>query len=110
MLVATPLDATAQSQFAQYAAAIARQLPGFDDIIVGNEPNLNRFWLPQFGLEAARASETRERNFLPFIPWLVRRGHTVRTFPSVNEVEAIGVNTPDDRRRLEAYLRTLERR
>ena len=64
--------------------------------------------LPTFGLEAARASETRERNFLPFIPWLAGRGHTVRTFPSVNELEAIGINTPDDRRRLEAYLRTLE--
>lgn len=66
--------------------------------------------LPQFGLEAAQASETRERNFLPFLPWLVRHGHSVRTFPSVNELEAIGINTPDDRRRLEAYLRTLEPR
>jgi len=66
--------------------------------------------LPQFGLESARASETRERNFLPFIPWLVSRGLSVRTFPSVNELEAIGINTPDDRRRLEAYLRTLEQR
>lgn len=66
-------------------------------------------WLPEFGLEAAQASATRERNFLPFIPWLVRRGHPVVTFPSANELEAIGVNTPDDQRRLEAYLRTLER-
>ena len=66
--------------------------------------------LPQFGLEAAQASETRERNFLPFIPWLVRRGYSVRTFPSVNELEAVGINTPEDRRRLEAYLRTLEQR
>ena len=65
--------------------------------------------LPKFGLEAAQSSETRERNFLPFIPWLVGRGLAVRTFPSVNELEAIGINTPDDRRRLEAYLRTLER-
>ena len=57
----TPLDATAQTQFAQYAAALARALPSFDDIIVGNEPNLNRFWLPQFapdGLERARLRPT----------------------------------------------------
>lgn len=67
-------------------------------------------WLPEFGLEAAQASATRERNFLPFMPWLVRRGHPVVTFPSANELEAIGINTPDDRRRLEAYLRTLEQR
>ena len=66
--------------------------------------------LPQFGLEAAQASKTRERNFLPFVPWLAGRGHFIRTFPSVNELEAIGINTPDDRRRLEAYLHTLERR
>ena len=65
-------------------------------------------WLPEFGLEAAQASATRERNFLPFLPWLVRRGRPVVTFPSANELEAIGINTPDDRRRLEAYLRTLE--
>ena len=73
-------------------------------------PNAYFNLLPQFGLEALQASETRERNFLPFVPWLVRHGHSVRTFPAVNELEAIGVNTPDDRRRLEAYLRTLEQR
>jgi hypothetical protein len=52
----TPLDATAQSQFAQYAAALAVALPSFDDIIVGNEPNLNRFWLPQFAPDGSIAS------------------------------------------------------
>ena len=52
----TPLEPTAQAQFAQYTAALARALPSFDDIIVGNEPNLNRFWLPQFGLDGANAS------------------------------------------------------
>ena len=52
----TPLDATAQSQFAQYAAALAAAFPSFDDIIVGNEPNLNRFWLPQFASDGSIAS------------------------------------------------------
>ena len=52
----TPLDATAQAEFAQYAAALARALPSFDDIIVGNEPNLNRFWLPQFAVDGSNAS------------------------------------------------------
>jgi bifunctional N-acetylglucosamine-1-phosphate-uridyltransferase/glucosamine-1-phosphate-acetyltransferase GlmU-like protein len=65
--------------------------------------------LPEFGREAAQAAATRERNFLPFMPWLAQRGHSVLTFPSTNELEAIGVNTPEDRRRLEAYLRDLER-
>ncbi|MEO5740948.1 MAG: NTP transferase domain-containing protein, partial [Vicinamibacterales bacterium] len=66
--------------------------------------------LPQFGREAASATATRERNFLPFLLWLVQRGHSVVTFASTNELEAIGINTPDDRRRLEAYLRDLENR
>jgi hypothetical protein len=52
----TPLDPTAQSQFAQYTAAVARLLPSFDQIIVGNEPNLNRFWLPQFAPDGSNAS------------------------------------------------------
>jgi bifunctional N-acetylglucosamine-1-phosphate-uridyltransferase/glucosamine-1-phosphate-acetyltransferase GlmU-like protein len=64
--------------------------------------------LPQFGSEATEAPSTRERNFLPFLPWLVRRGYSVLTFPSTHEIEAIGINTPDDRRQLEAYLRELE--
>lgn len=61
-------------------------------------------WLPRFGLEATRASATRERNFLPFVPWLVKKGHRVYTFPCTDDMEAIGVNTPDDRLRLERYL------
>ena len=66
--------------------------------------------LPRFAGEAVQASATRERNFLPFLPWLARRGHAVLTFPSTSELEAIGINTPDDRQRLEAYLRDLESR
>ncbi len=52
----TPLEPAAQAQFARYAAAIAADLPSFDDIIVGNEPNLNRFWLPQFAPDGTNAS------------------------------------------------------
>ena len=52
----TPLEPTAQTEFARYTAALATAIPSFDDIIVGNEPNLNRFWLPQFGLNGANAS------------------------------------------------------
>jgi bifunctional UDP-N-acetylglucosamine pyrophosphorylase/glucosamine-1-phosphate N-acetyltransferase len=66
--------------------------------------------LPQFSSEATQAAATRERNFLPFLPWLVQRGHSVVTFPATHELEAVGINTPDDRRRLEVYLRDLEQR
>jgi hypothetical protein len=66
--------------------------------------------LPHFGRETAQAAATHERNFLPFLPWLVRRGASVFTFAATNEMEAVGINTPEDRRRVEAYLRELEAR
>ena len=45
----TPLTDSARGDFAQWAAAIARGLPSVKNIVVGNQPNLNRFWLPQYG-------------------------------------------------------------
>ncbi len=49
----TPLTDEAQGQFAAYAAALVRAVPGIQHVIVANEPNLNRFWLPQFGLDGS---------------------------------------------------------
>jgi hypothetical protein len=45
----TPHTPELRTQFAAYAASLARQLPAYRDFIIGNEPNINRFWLPQFG-------------------------------------------------------------
>ena len=45
----TPAPGKEQADFASFAASIARRFPSFRDVIIGNEPNLNRFWLPQFG-------------------------------------------------------------
>ena len=60
--------------------------------------------LPEFaGLEHQGAS-TGERNFLPFLPWAATRGRLV-TFRCQDPREAIGVNTPDDRVQVEAFLR-----
>jgi hypothetical protein len=52
---ATPLTAEARSQFAAYTAAVVTRVH-VRDLIVGNEPNLNRFWLPQFGPGGANVS------------------------------------------------------
>lgn len=52
----TPLTDDARAEFAGFAAAIARSAPSLRDVIVGNEPNLNRFWLPQFGLDGSNAA------------------------------------------------------
>ena len=53
---ATPTTAAARAQFAAYAASIVRALPAVHDVIVGNEPNLNLFWMPQFGAGRRRTS------------------------------------------------------
>ena len=45
----TPRTEQARRQFAAYAAALAKASPQVRDIVVGNEPNLNTFWMPQFG-------------------------------------------------------------
>jgi hypothetical protein len=52
----TPLTPEAQDQFAAYVATIVTAFPTFDDVIIGNEPNLNRFWLPQFNPDGSIAS------------------------------------------------------
>ena len=56
-----PLTSGQRGQFASYAASIAQEFPSVRDFIVGNEPNLNLFWMPQFGLAgvdmAARSYE-----------------------------------------------------
>jgi hypothetical protein len=45
----TPLTDERRTEFSRFAAGIAQEFPSFREVIVGNEPNLNRFWLPQFG-------------------------------------------------------------
>jgi hypothetical protein len=45
----TPLTEEQRTQFATFTAAVARALPYVKHFTIGNEPNLNRFWLPQFG-------------------------------------------------------------
>ena len=44
----TPLTPDDRADFAAYVTAVMRSAPEIRDVIVGNEPNLNRFWMPQF--------------------------------------------------------------
>ena len=60
--------------------------------------------LPAYAREVVAGAGTGERNFLPFIPWVARRAGVI-TFPSEEPEEAIGVNTPEELRTVEAYLR-----
>ncbi len=45
----TPLSDQDRADFAAFCVDVADSFPLVHDFIVGNEPNLNRFWLPQFG-------------------------------------------------------------
>jgi hypothetical protein len=52
----TPLTPDARAQFAAYVTALMRDAPEIRDVIIGNEPNLNRFWMPQFDAEGGNVA------------------------------------------------------
>jgi hypothetical protein len=52
----TPLTPEARGQFAAYSASLVRSLPSVADVVIGNEPNNNRFWGPQFHEDGTSAS------------------------------------------------------
>jgi bifunctional UDP-N-acetylglucosamine pyrophosphorylase/glucosamine-1-phosphate N-acetyltransferase len=60
--------------------------------------------LVEYDRLSLEGAATKERNFLPFIPWLASRD-TVRTFELDDAHEAVGVNTPDELRLIETHLR-----
>lgn len=53
---AAPQTPVARADYAAFTASIVRQLPEITHVIVGNEPNLDRFWQPQFTREGANAA------------------------------------------------------
>jgi hypothetical protein len=60
----TPLTDTDQSDFAAYAASLVAAVPELKTIIVGNEPNLNRYWLPQFNDDGSDAAAVAYESLL----------------------------------------------
>ena len=61
--------------------------------------------LPAFATKATPDAGTGERNFLPFIPLAAARGLVV-TIPATEDIEAVGVNTPEELARVEAHLKS----
>jgi hypothetical protein len=53
---ATPADAASRDAFVAYAVGLVKALPQVRTVIVGNEPNLNLFWLPQFDASGGDAA------------------------------------------------------
>jgi len=66
-----------------------------------------RHELPRFAAGADVGDGTRERNFLPFIPWLAHR-YPVRAFAAHNTLESIGVNDDSDAAKVAAILEPFE--
>jgi hypothetical protein len=52
----TPLTDADRSDFAAYSASVLETMPSTGIVIVGNEPNLNRYWLPQFNADGSDAA------------------------------------------------------
>lgn len=59
-----PLTEQDQADFAAYAAAFVRAEPAIRHVIVGNEPNLNLYWLPQFDESGGDAAATAYESLL----------------------------------------------
>ncbi len=49
-------DPNGVQKFAAYTALVAREFPSVNDFIIGNEPNLGRFWFPTFNPNGSIAS------------------------------------------------------
>ena len=52
----TPADDASRGDFVLYATAVATGLPMVTRFIVGNEPNSNLYWLPQFDADGTDAA------------------------------------------------------
>lgn len=103
----TPTSPEARAQFAAYAASIPRALPAVRDIIVGNEPNLNLFWLPQFGPDG---SDVAAASYLELLA--VSYDALKEVSPDVNVIggslSARGSDDPDGSRPTHSPTRFIE--
>ena len=53
-----------RAAFSDYAVALVRALPSVRTVFVGNEPNLNLFWMPQFDPDGGDAAATAYEQLL----------------------------------------------
>jgi Bacterial Ig domain/Cellulase (glycosyl hydrolase family 5) len=52
----TPADPGTQAQFVSFAVSVVRELPWVTTFIIGNEPNSNVYWQPQFDANGGDAA------------------------------------------------------
>jgi hypothetical protein len=63
----TPVRIADRKEFAAFTAWIAEEFPSVKDFIIGNEPNLNRFWMPQFNRKGTSASPAAYTGLLALV-------------------------------------------
>jgi hypothetical protein len=51
-----PQDAIARSQYCGFVASLLRRYPAVNDVVIWNEPNVGRFWRPQFAQDGSSAA------------------------------------------------------
>ena len=60
----TPRNGVERGQFAKFTGALVKAVPSLHGVIVGNEPNLNTFWLPQFGRDGSDVAASAYEDLL----------------------------------------------
>ena len=65
--------------------------------------------LPAYAVSLEKGTGTGERNLLPFIPWMSELSDVV-VFPCVEEIESVGINTPEELKDVEIQLARRQRR
>jgi hypothetical protein len=90
----TPLTATQRTQFAKFAADMVRRVPSIREYIIGNEPNLNRYWLPQFGSNGEDVAAPAYTRLLAVTYDAIKRVDK-RVFVNGGSVSPRGIDRPD---------------
>jgi CTP:molybdopterin cytidylyltransferase MocA len=65
--------------------------------------------VPVYAVSLETGAGTGERNLLPFIPWISETGDVV-VFPCIEDIESVGINTPEELKDVERQLSRRERR
>jgi CTP:molybdopterin cytidylyltransferase MocA len=65
--------------------------------------------LPAYAVSLEKGTGTGERNLLPFIPWISELSDVV-VFPCVEEIESVGINTPEELKEVETQLARRQRK
>lgn len=65
--------------------------------------------LPAYAVSLEKGTGTGERNLLPFIPWVAQFGD-VEVFPCIDDIESVGINTPEELEEVERRLNSRARK